>query len=400
MSTPSDPRPALRRWRLVLGRFSEQHLPPPAPGSEARREAALDFLYGREYEGRGLRSRGGRPVGRGTGDEAGADPARAGESSGTLDPTQLQVPHWINEVRDLFPREATEVIEKHALDRYGLTELLQDRATLEKLEPNLDLLKSILLLRSRLSADVLEAVRRIIRKVTDELRRRLESDVRRALLGRRNLFRHSPQKHAASFDWRGTLRRNLRHYDPEARRLVLRDPRFFARNQRFLPWRIILCVDQSGSMVSSVIHSAVMASIFCALPAFEVRLVAFDTSIVDLSEQAADSVETLLKVQLGGGTDIGSALTYAEQLVDNPHRTILVLVSDFMEGADPKVLLATVTRLREAGVKLLGLAALDDTARPHYDLVMAQQLADLGMDVAALTPNRLAEWIGRVIALR
>jgi uncharacterized protein with von Willebrand factor type A (vWA) domain len=164
-----------------------------------------------------------------------------------------------------------------------------------------------------------------------------------------------------------------------------------------MPWDIILCVDQSGSMTDSVIHSAVMAGILAGLPMMRVKLVIFDTSVVDLSEYAADPVEVLMGVQLGGGTDIGKALRYCEQLVTQPRRTVLVLISDFCEGADPRVLYATARRLREAGVRLLGLASLDVKSNAMYDQKIAGRLADLGMEIAALTPLELAHWLAEVI---
>lgn len=163
---------------------------------------------------------------------------------------------------------------------------------------------------------------------------------------------------------------------------------------------MVLCLDQSGSMANSVIYTAVMAGILAGLPSLRVRLVVFDTSIVDLSAYVDDPVETLMSVQLGGGTDIGRALTYCEQThtSENPRRTVLVLVSDFYEGASPQALLAACRRLREAGARLLGLAALDEQADPVYDRQMAERLVAEGMDIAALTPKQLAEWLVKVIS--
>jgi Mg-chelatase subunit ChlD len=370
---------ALARWRLVLGRFASQRLSPPLSAREARMEAALDYLYSREYQGRGVRGR-----------------ARAG----TLDPTQLSVPDWLGQVRELFPREVVEVIEKHALDRYGLTELLTDPETLSKLEPSVELLKALLTFRGHLRGGVLEAARRLIRQVVEEIQRKLEPEVRRAFAGRLNRFQHSPQQAARNFDWRGTIRRNLKYYDVRRRRLLLRDPRFFARNARRLPWQVILCVDQSGSMAGSVIHSAVLAGILAGLPLLRVKLVLFDTSVVDLSGQVDDPVETLLSVQLGGGTNIGQALNYCETLLENPHRTVLALISDFCEGPPPGAMLCACRRLREGGVKLIGLAALDETATPAYDHHLAGLLAEAGMEIAALTPKHFAGWLARVIQSR
>lgn len=373
----------VERWRLVLGRYAGASLGEGAPGSgQARMEAALEFLYGREYEGRGLRPE---------------------EDSGGLEPGSLEASaptlvSWLGDVRELFPRETAEVIESHALDRYGLTELVSDPQTLERLEPSEQLLKTLLALKGHLNEEVLVIARRIIRQVVEELTRRLEFDVRRAMAGRLSQHRHSPVQIAANFDAMGTIRRNLKHYDAERRQLVLQELLFFERNTRRLPWDVIVCVDQSGSMVGSVIHSAVMAGILAGLPAFRVRLVVFDTSVVDLSEHVDDPVEVLLKVQLGGGTDIAKAVRYCSQLVENPDRTVLVLVTDFCEGAPPGELVRAVRGLAEARVTLLGLAALDGEANPFYDKHIAQRLADCGMEIAALTPGQLASWLVEVTA--
>jgi Mg-chelatase subunit ChlD len=151
-------------------------------------------------------------------------------------------------------------------------------------------------------------------------------------------------------------------------------------------------------MADSVIHSAVMAGILSSLPVFRVKIVVFDTSIVDLSEYADDPVETLMRVQLGGGTNIAQAVRYCAQLLETPHRTVLVLISDFCEGAPPGELLRAVQGLVEARVKCLGLASLDGQAQPAYDRHMAQRLAEHGMEIAALTPKGLAQWLVKVIS--
>ncbi|GAA1588038.1 VWA domain-containing protein [Kribbella sancticallisti] len=369
----------LERWRLILGRYATQQLGATGPGTEqARMEAALDFLYSREYGGRGVR-----------------DDGRLQAGLGDSTPTLVD---WLGEIRELFPRQTAEIVEKHALDRYGLTELVTDPQTLERLVPDEQLLKTILALKGRLSPEVLAIARKVIRQVVEELRRKLEADVRRALSGRLSRHRHSPMRLSANFDALGTIRRNLKNYDPESGRLVLEKVLFFERNTRRLPWDIIVCVDQSGSMAGSVIHSAVMAGILAGLPAFRVRLVLFDTSVVDLSDQVDDPVEVLMSVQLGGGTDIAKAVRYCGQLVDNPDRTVLVLVTDFCEGGSVADLERAVTELAEARVTLLGLAALDGDANPFYDRQIAQQLADRGMRIAALTPAQLANWLTEVTA--
>jgi Mg-chelatase subunit ChlD len=366
------------RWRLVLGKYAQPRMENELQGVDAKMDAALEKLYGREYQGRGVRQ-----------------DKRLGP--GSLDPSQLNVPKWLEEVRELFPKSACERITHHALDRYGMTELVQDPKVLGSLEPSTELLGAVLSLKGQVKGPVLDEVRKLIARVVEELKRKLETEIKNAITGHLNRFRHSQLKTARNFDARDTIRRNLKNWNPELKKIIVEEPRFFSRVKRHMPWDIILCVDQSGSMTDSVIHSAVMAGILAGLPMMRVKLVIFDTSVVDLSEYAADPVEVLMGVQLGGGTDIGKALRYCEQLVTQPRRTVLVLISDFCEGADPRVLYATARRLREAGVRLLGLASLDVKSNAMYDQKIAGRLADLGMEIAALTPLELAHWLAEVI---
>lgn len=368
----------IARWRLVLGKFAQTKMPDCLTATQQKMADALEVLYGREHRGRGVRQ--GPKLG-----------------PGSLDPSQLNVPKWLSEVRELFPQQTCERITKHALDRYGMTEIVQDPATLAKLEPSAELLAAVLSLKGQMKGPVLAEARRLIARVVEDVKHKLEREVLSALTGRLNRFRKSRYKVARNFDARGTIRRNLKNWDPSRKKLVVEDPQFFNRVRRHLPWEVILCVDQSGSMTDSIIHAAVMAGILAGLPAVRVKLVVFDTSIVDLSEYASDPLEVLMSVQLGGGTDIGKAVRYCEQLVETPKRTIFVLVTDFCEGADPRELVLAVRRLRGAGVKLLGLAALDGNAAPFYDEHTAGSLAAEGMEIAALTPELLAHWLAGVM---
>jgi Mg-chelatase subunit ChlD len=368
----------LRRWRLILGRYAAR--PGEATTMHPRDQQidqALDYLYGREYQGRGL--------------------LRAPGSGGTLDASAIQAVDWLQRTRTLFPQEVFERIQQHAMEKYQMTELLKDPDVLRSMEPNQALARALLGMRGRLGADMRDAVREVIRKVVEDITRRLRPQFVNALTGRRNRFRRSHIPSAQNFDWRATIAANLRHYDVASKRLVIERPVFNARVKRNLPWDVILCVDQSGSMLDSVMYSAVVAGILSSLPTVNVRLVVFDTNVVDLTHMATDPVQVLLTVQLGGGTDIGRAMQYCETLVRTPQRTVVALISDFEEGTLPGPLLASVQRLTEARVKVLGLAALDDSARPVYDQRMAQRLAGRGAEVAALTPSHFAEWLAEVM---
>ncbi|KAB8044367.1 VWA domain-containing protein [Janthinobacterium aquaticum] len=371
----------LRRWRLVLGRYAKPLETGDWSQDDGRMDASLDYLYGREYERKGMLRAGGGAGG-----------------GGSLDPSQLRAIDWLQQARKLFPQEVYERVQGHAIERYELSGLLRDPAVLASLEPNQALAKALIGMRGRLSANMHDAVRAIIQRVVEEATERLRKDFVNAIVGRRNRFRRTQVKSAQNFDWRATIAANLKHYDQASGRLVIARPYFNARVKRSLPWDVILCVDQSGSMMDSVIYAAVVAGILSSLPGVNVRLVVFDTSVVDLSHLASDPVEVLLTVQLGGGTNIGRAVQYCEQLVSNPQRTVLALISDFEEGAPPGPLLACLKRLAESRVTLLGLAALDERAQPVYDQGMAQRLANQGMHVAALTPQHFAQWLAEVMA--
>lgn len=364
-----------KRWRLALGRYAGDRLG-ALSGRDADMDRVLDDLYAHEYRRRGL---------------------HVGKGPGSLDPTQISAINWLGRARGLFPRSVMEVLQGHALERYGLTDLLSDPKALESLEPNQGLLKVLLSFHGRAQPAIKEKLREVASEIIRELVERLRAEVERAFSGRRNRFRRSSLKAAANFDYRATVRANLKHYDINSGRIVFERIVFNARERRRLPWTIILCVDQSGSMSDSVIHSAVMAAILSGLPSVAVKMVLFDTSVVDVSDRLTDPLETLLSVQLGGGTDIGRAVSYCERFVENPERTVFALVSDFGEGAPPRALYAAVARLAEARTRMIGLAALDDSGHAAYDHEVAARLADLGMHIAAMTPDRFAAWLSEIM---
>jgi Mg-chelatase subunit ChlD len=284
-----------------------------------------------------------------------------------------------------------------ALDRYGLTEVLADENLIETIEPDINLLRALLATKGVVPGSVLAAVRRLVRRVADQLTEKLRIEVLSCFTGARNRAQRSRTPLAKNFDPWTTIRRNLKHYQIESQSLVIERAYFHSRLQRRTPWDLLLVVDQSGSMADSVIHSAVLAGIFGSLPMLRTRLILFDTAVVDLTEHARDPVEVLMRVQLGGGTDIAGALEYAASWVRNPRRTILVLVTDFYEGGTLDDLYAVAGRLVESGVTCLGLAALDERAEPAFERAVADRLARLGMQIAAMTPDRLADWVSRIV---
>ena len=378
-----DKELALNRWRLVLGSMSDNSL--SFSGSEREiqsfenMEQLLDYLYSR----------------------AQGDDVRVDETSGRgggLGPSQLTAVNWITKVRELFPKQTAEVLERQALDEFKMTELLTDKKVLEQMKPDMSLLKTILQLKHLMKGEVLETAKKIARTVAEELSKKLSQSTRQALTGRLDRNARSPIHSARNIDIRKTIRRNLKNYDIENETLVLKDVYFSSRVKKYNKKTVIIAVDESGSMLDSVIYSAVMAQIISKLPFAEVKLIIFDTQVVDLSGMVEDPVEVMMSVQLGGGTDIGKALSYCESLIQSPSNTCVLCVTDLCEGGIPKILLNTAQNIMTSGAKLSFLAALDECANPAYDRNMGQRLADMGAFVGALTPDQLGDYIGRIFS--
>ena len=364
MSLDDDVR-RRQRWRLTLGSDAQEQLG-GLPAREAAMDAALEFLENHE----------GSPDGTGA----------------------MTVPAWVNQVHALFPRSVADKIMDDAINRHGMTEVVTNAETLAQATPSTSLLKAILATKHLMNPEVLAMARTIVDKVVRELMRALARPVTHPFTGRRDPRRRSRQHVAANFDAPGTVRAHLKHVDPRTRRLVIREPLFNTRVRLQTDrWQVVVAVDQSGSMVDSVIHAAVTAAIFSSIQAMRTHLIAFDTSVVDLTGEAADPVEVLMKVQLGGGTDIDQAMRYAGSLLENPRRSIVVMISDFYEGGHDAPLIATTAQLVADGVRVLCLGALDADGRSQHNPTTAQALANVGAHVAVMTPDQLGAWVAEVI---
>lgn len=374
----------VKRWRLILGQYADEHLNANDNLGlyDKQIDQALDYLYQHEYRSRGLL----------TENKNDSESRRGGNQSSAYNTV-----NWLRKSRKLFPKSTFERMQNQAIERYQLEGILNDPNAIKELQPNFNSVRLLMSLRGKLSNSVQNEVKALIRKVVDEILKKIQMNFINAMTGKKNRFRRSLIKNNQNFDWRATIKANLKNFDQNKQQIIIEKAIFNSRANRQLPWDIILCVDQSGSMDSSIFYSAVCASIITQLPAVRLHLFVFDTQVVDLTHLASDPVEILMTVQLGGGTNIGYALNYAEQKIINPSRTVMVVVSDFYEGVNLTNLYNTVTRLNANRVKMLGLAALDYLATPVYDLQVSQELANRGMEIAALTPEHFATWLAEVM---
>lgn len=374
MSELTPPNPSLARWRLMLGTPATSSFGGSGAlsSADAAADAALGWLYDRDndFAERDMRQRSGG----------------SGESA-------LSVPDWLDEIHRLFPRETIERLEKDAVERYEIHDVVTNPDVLQRIEPNETLLKAVLRTKHLMNPEVLALARELVAKVVRKLIERLARTVRTSFSGARQR-RRSNFKLAKNFDAKLTVRSNLGRWDAKKKRIAIEKPIFFSRSRRSCDkWQVILLVDESGSMLGSVIHAAVTAACLWGLPGVKTHLCIFDTQVVDLTDQVTDPVEVLMKVQLGGGTDIGKAVQYGAGLIESPRRTIVVLITDFFEGSAPEVLVQAVKSLCDQGSYVLGLAALDEQANPSYDRDLAQRLVNVGAHVGAMTPGELVGFI-------
>jgi uncharacterized protein with von Willebrand factor type A (vWA) domain len=356
------------RWRLVLGVQGCNS----AKGKRAA--SALDQLYGASASAdRGQRN----DLAGGGGTEAASPSAR----------------EWINDVHGLFGKDVCE--EVVAAAAAGGRSAVLEHLDPETVRPSINLLEQVLALRGALPERQLDTLRKLARRITERLAKELANRLRPALSG---LCTPRPtRRRSRRLDFMQTLEMNLntayRRSDGRLgiapRRLLFRAPA-----RRHMDWHLIFVVDVSGSMEASVIYSALMAAIFSALPAIDVRFFAFSTAVIDLSNAVDDPLALLMEVQVGGGTHIGLGLRAAREAIKNPSRTLVVLVTDFEEGVSIPEMLAEVRMLADCGARLLGLAALDDDAKPRYHAGNAAGVVSAGMSVAAVSPERLAQWVG------
>lgn len=363
-----------RRWRLLLGEPASQSLGVELSSDELRMDAALEALYGGdEGEGGGSSRRGG------------------------LGSSSPQVARWLGDIRRYFPSEVVQVMQKDAIERLDLTQLLLEPEILEQAEPDVHLVSTLLSLNHLIPAQTRETARQVVRQLVDQLLKKLEQPTRQALQGALARNIRNPRPRLSEIDWHRTIRANLHNYQPEYKTVVPEKLVGYGRRRSSLK-DVVLCIDQSGSMGPSVIYSSIFGAVMASLPSISTRFVLFDTSVVDLTDELHDPVDLLFGAQLGGGTDIHKALTYCEGHITRPTDTVMVLISDLEEGGSPAGMLKSAARLVDAGVSLVTLLALSDEGQPYYDTRRAAQFAALGIPVFACTPNQFPDLMAAALS--
>lgn len=356
----------LRRWRLILGGQQNDGTGFSLTGQDLSVDRTLEALYDSPKQG-------------------------------GLGPSSPNVSRWLGDIREFFPTSVVQVMQQDALKRLNLTQMLFEKETLENIAPDVQLVATLMTLSRVIPAKTKDTARQVVRKVVEDLMKKLTNPTQQAITGALNRSTRNRRPRHNEINWHATIQKNLKHYQPEYKTVIPEIRIGYGRKRQALK-DIVLCIDQSGSMGSSVVYSGIFGAVMASIPAVRTKMVVFDTAVVDLTEELTDPVELLFGVQLGGGTDIHLALGYCQQIITRPTDTVMVLVTDLFEGGNQEGMRKRAAELVAAGVNLVVLLALNDDGAPGYDHGNAQYLANLGVPVFACTPDKFPDLMAAALS--
>ena len=356
----------LKRWRLILGGAEADGTNVPLNIEDQRIDRSLEAI-----------------------DDS--------DRKGGLGSSAPKVSRWLGDIREFFPQTVVQIIQKDAVKRLNLTSLLTEKEMLQTVVPDVHLVATLMSLSRVIPEKNKEMARQVVRQVVDELLRKLSAPTQQAVSGALNRSSRRRNPRYNEIDWNTTIVKNLKNYQPDYKTIIPAVRIGYGRKRKALK-DIILCLDQSGSMGTSVIYSGIFGSVLASIPSVSTRMVVFDTSVVDLTEELQDPVDLLFGVQLGGGTDIARALTYCQGLITRPEETVLVLVTDLYEGGNVQEMRKRFVSIVNSGVQLVVLPALNDDGAPSYDKGNAEFLAELGVPTFACTPDRFPDLMAAALS--
>ncbi|WP_408016140.1 VWA domain-containing protein [Rhodococcus artemisiae] len=357
-----------RRWRLLLGEAAQESTCALGSSSDAAMDGALAALYDRPDSADG-----------------------SGPRSAGLGSSAPRVARWLGDIRTYFPTSVVQVMQRDAMDRLGLTQLLLEPEMLDAVEPDVHLVGTLLSLNRVMPETTKATARMVVEKVVRAVEERIAQHTRAAVTGALNRSARTSNPKLRDIDWNRTIRANLAHYLPEHRTVVPQRLVGYARRSQAVQRDVVLAIDQSGSMASSVVYASVFGAVLASMRALRTSLVVFDTAVVDLTDKLADPVDVLFGTQLGGGTDINRAIAYSQSLITRPTESMFVLISDLYEGGIRAEMLTRMAAMKDAGVQVVVLLALSDEGAPSFDRDNAAALAGLGIPAFACTPDKFPE---------
>lgn len=364
--TAIEARERLERWRLLLGGDEADGIGMKLSGRLLQMDQAMAALYDKE------------------------------ERRGGLGSSAPNAARWLGDIREYFPQTVVRVMQKDAIDRLGMHNLLLEPEMLEAVEPDINMVTTLMSLSGVIPQKAKATARMVVQRVVNDLKRKLDAPMRQAVVGALKRSTRTRRPRHSEIDWNRTIKANLKHYQAEYKTIVPETRIGYGRKRNELR-TIVVCIDQSGSMGQSVVYSGVFGAVLASIPALKTHVVTFDTAVVDLTEEMSDPVDVLMGVQLGGGTDINRALAYCQGLITKPRDTIFVLITDLYEGGDNKEMLKRAAAIVGSGVKMVTLLALGDDGAPGFDAKNAAALAGMGVPSFACTPDKFPEMIAAAI---
>ncbi|MDI9366480.1 MAG: VWA domain-containing protein [Flavobacterium sp.] len=356
----------IRRWRLLLGSQQNDGTGYQLNFQDQQMDNTLSALYDSDKQG-GL-----------------------GSSSPNIN-------RWLGDIRSFFPNTVVQVMQRDALERLHLTQMLFEKEMLENITPDVHLVATLITLSRVIPDKTKDTARQVVRKVVDQLLHKLAQPMQQAVIGSLNRSAKNCRPKHNEINWHSTILKNLKHYQPNYKTIIPEVKIGYGRKRSSLK-DVVLCLDQSGSMGTSVVYAGIFGAVMASIPAIKTKMIVFDTAVADLTEQLDDPVDLLFGVQLGGGTDINAALTYCKQIITRPLDTILVLITDLYEGGNENDMRKRAVELTAAGVQVIVLLALNDDGAPAYNHSNARFLATLGIPVFACSPNKFPQLMAQALS--
>lgn len=368
-----EPIGAEQRWRLVLG-LDAQGRRTPLSRQQAGMDQALRTLYDEEARSalQGRRARGG-----------------LGESS-------PRVARWLGDIRTYFPTRVVQVMQVDALERFGLTSMLLEPEVLEMVEPDIHLAATLASLSQAVPEQSKATARAVVAKVARQVEERLADNLQQAVRGALDRATRTSRPALADINWGRTITANLRNYVPELGTVIPERIIGYGRRHRGIQREFTICLDQSGSMATSVVYASILAAVMSTIRSLRTTLVAYDTAVIDLTPLLTDPVDVIFGTQLGGGTDTTPALEYCQQTITRPADSVLILISDLYD-AHPERMLERLAQVEASGTQVVVLLALSDDGAPFYNHDVAKRLAQMGIPAFGCTPDAFPELLAAAV---
>ncbi len=357
----------LKKWRLVLGKHADPEQTVNLGAEEAGKDGVLEALYDSDNE-----------------------------RKGGLGSSSPRINRWLGDIRKYFPKSVVQIMQKDAFEQLNIEKMLFEPEFLESIEPDVNLIGTLLSLTKVMPQKTKETAKKVVRKVVEELEKKLTNPMRQAVKGSINRATKNRRPKLKEIDWHRTIRANLKHYQKDLGTIIPETIIGYGKKGQALR-KVILLVDQSGSMATSVVYASVFGAILASLKSIKTHIIVFDTAVVDLTPELHDPVDLLFGTQLGGGTDINKAVGYAEYLIQNPTDTIVFLISDLFEGGNENALLKRVAAIKASGAQFITLLALNDDGAPTFDRSVAQKFAGFNVPSFACSPDQFPSLMATAI---